>query len=124
VSGVLLVQQKSLLTTSDIGSVVLGGVGDQRSPSTSNVEHPVALLQVEFLANHVELVVLELLEGLLLVDVGDDTGSVDHSGSQEPRVKVVASVVVVSDLVLVLALRVDDDLGDQVGEDVFEQLRG
>ena len=31
-----------------------------------------------------ELVVLELLEGLLAGDVGDDAGSVDHAGAEEP----------------------------------------
>ena len=98
-------------------------MGNERSPSTSNVEQTVTLLESKLLADHVKLIVLQLLERLHLVDVGDHTGGVNHTGSKEPRVKVVASVVVVSDLVFILALRVDDDLRDEVGEDVFEQLQ-
>jgi len=97
-------------------------VGDKRSPTASNVEQSVALLERELLAYHVELVVLQFLESLHPVDVGDDTRGVDHSWPKEPRVEVVASVVVVSDLVLILGLRVDDHLGNEVSEDVFEQL--
>ena len=98
-------------------------MGDERSPTTTDVEHPVALLQVELLADHVELVVLELLKGLHAVDVGDDTRSVNHSRAKEPGIKVVSSVIVLSDLVLVLSLRVVDDLGNEVAENVSEKLR-
>ena len=97
-------------------------MSDQSSPSTADIKQSITLFQGQFLTNHVELVVLKLLESLLLVDVGNDTRSVDHSWTKEPRVEVVAPVVVVSDLVLVLGLRVDDDLRDQVGKDVFEKL--
>ena len=34
------------------------------------------------------------------------------------------TVIVVADLFLVLALRVDDDFGNEASEDVFEELRG
>jgi hypothetical protein len=112
----------SRLTTSDISAVVFGGVSDKGSPSTTNVQKSVSLLQSELLTDHVELVVLQFFQRLLSVDVRDDTAGVDHSRSEEPRVKVISPVVVVSDLVLVLALGVDDDFGNEVGEDVFEQL--
>lgn len=114
--------RSGVLTSSDVGSVVLSGVRNKRSPSTSNVQHPVALLQSELLTDHVELVVLELLEGLHTVDIGDDTGCVNHTWAKEPRIEVVSSVVVITDLVLILSLRVVDNLGNEVGEDVFEQL--
>jgi hypothetical protein len=42
-----------------------------------------------------------LLEGLLLVDIRNDTGGVDHTWAQEPAVEVIASVVVVTDLLLI-----------------------
>ena len=109
-------------TSGDICSVIFGRVGDERTPSTTNVEHPVAFLEVELFTNHVELVVLELLEGLHAVDVGYNTGGVDHTRAEEPRVEVVASVVVVADLIFVLCLRVVDYFRDQVAKDVSEEL--
>lgn len=111
------------LTASHVGSVVLGSVSNQGSPTTANVQESVTFLEVELFTDHVELVVLQLFKRFLSVDIGDDTAGVNHSRSQEPRVKVVSSVVVVSDLIFILALRVNDDFGDEVGEDVFEQLR-
>ena len=108
--------------TSNVRTVILGSVGYQSSPSTANVEHAVTRLQVQLLADSVQLVVLELLKSLLAVDVGDDTTGVDHTGSKEPSVKVVTAVVVVTNLVLVLGLRVENDIGNEVGEDVFEEL--
>ena len=111
-----------LLTTGDISSIILGGMSDKGSPSTTDIKQSITLLQGQLLADHVELVVLQLRPIIYCVDKGDYTTSVDHSWSQEPRVDVVASVVVVPDLVLVLALRVDEDLGNKVGEDVFEEL--
>lgn len=92
------------------------------SPTTSDIKHSVTLLQVELLANEVQFVVLQLLESLHSVHILDDTRSVDHSWSEEPRVKVVSSVIVVLNLLLVLGLRVDDDLGDKVEENVTEEL--
>lgn len=106
--------------TSDVNAVVLGSVGSERSPTTANVEHAVSGLEVELVADHVELIVLELLKSLLAVNVTDNTRSVDHTGSKEPRVKVVSSVVVVTDLVLVLALGVEDDIGNEVEKNVAE----
>jgi hypothetical protein len=110
------------LTSSDVCVIVFGGKSSQCSPSTADIQHAVPLLQVELLADHRELVVLQLLEGLLAGNVRNDTGSVDHARSEEPRVKVVPSVIVVSDLLLVLGTRVEEDVRDEVDKDVSEEL--
>lgn len=44
----------------------------------------VGRLEVELVADDGELVVLELFEGLFLVDVEDDAGGVDHTRAKEP----------------------------------------
>lgn len=106
--------------TSNVDTIVLGSVGSKSSPSTANVEHTVSRLEVELVTDHVELVVLKLLKSLLAVDVTDNTRGVDHTGSKEPRVKVVSSVIVVADLVLVLVLGVEDDIGNEVEKNVAE----
>jgi hypothetical protein len=59
----------------------------------------------------------------LAVNVLDHARSVDHARAEEPRVKVVAAVIVVADLLLVLRARVEDDVGDEVGKDELEELR-
>jgi len=73
------------LTSSNITIVVLSSKGSKSSPSTSNVEQLVGRLKVELLADELELVVLEFLESLGSGDVLDDSGGVDHPGSEEPR---------------------------------------
>ena len=86
---------------SDVSTVVGRGELGEGTPTAADVEHLLALLKADLLANNSHLVVLELLESLLLVNVGDDTGSVDHAWAKEPAVEVVAAVVVVTDLLLV-----------------------
>jgi hypothetical protein len=88
--------------TSDMSAEVLRGKAGKRSPTASEIKHLLARLQVNLGANDLELVVLELLESLLLGDVGDDTGSVDHARAQEPTIEVVTAVIVVTDLLLIL----------------------
>ena len=126
--------------TSDVSTIVARGELGQSTPTAANVEHLLALLEANLLANNSHLVVLKLLESLLLVNVGDDTGSVDHAWAKEPAVEVVAAVVVVSDLLLVwnmlarlnavvgciqkertLRLGVDDHLGNHAEEEVLNQ---
>lgn len=91
-------------TKSDTGNVCIvvhtGELGEG-TPSAPNVQHTLSGLKVNLLADDGELVVLELLEGLLLVDIRNDTGGVDHTWAQEPAVEVIASVVVVTDLLLI-----------------------
>lgn len=87
--------------TSDVSTVLDRGKLGQGAPATANVEHPLALLDVNLLADNGQLVVLELLERLLLVDVGNDARSVNHTRAEEPAVEVVTAVVVVTDLLLV-----------------------
>jgi hypothetical protein len=87
--------------TRDVSTVVDGGEAGECAPSAANVEHLLALLDANLLADNGHLVVLELLEALLLVDVGDDAGSVDHAWAEEPAVEIVAAVVVVADLLFV-----------------------
>lgn len=73
----------------------------QGAPATADIEHPLALLQTDLLANNSHLVVLELLERLLAVDIGDDARGIDHSRAEEPAVEVVAAVIVVAHLLFV-----------------------
>jgi hypothetical protein len=41
-----------------------------------------------------------------------------------PIIEIIATIVVVANLLLILGSRVDDDLRNQVKEDVFEEFRG
>ena len=77
--------------TSNFAVVVLMSESGKGTPSTSNVEQAIVGLEVEFLANHGQLVVLELFEGFLLFDVQNDARSIDHAGTKEPFVEVIAS---------------------------------
>ena len=43
------------------------------------------------LAHDCELVVLELFEGFLTSEVGDDTRGVNHAGTEEPFIEIVTS---------------------------------
>lgn len=93
-----------IASKSDTGNVcaeVDRGELGKSSPSAADVEHSLALLEIDLLADNGELVVLKLLKGLLLVDVGDDTRGVDHTWAKEPAVEVIASVVMVADLLLI-----------------------
>lgn len=87
--------------TGDMGAVVDRSILGKSTPTTAQVKDLVARLNANLLANNSQLVVLELLKGLLLVDVADDTRGIDHAGAKEPSVEVVAAVVVVTDLLLV-----------------------
>lgn len=87
--------------TGDVGAILLTGKAGKSAPATANIKHRVTLVEANLLANDSKLVVLELLKSLLAVDVGDDARSVDHAGTKEPAVKVITTVVVVTDLLLV-----------------------
>lgn len=110
--------------TSDVGAVVCRGEFGEGTPATAQVEHAFAGFEANLLANNGELVVLELFKRLFLVDVGDDAGGVDHAGSEEPAVKVIAAVVVVTHLLLVLGARVHDDFGHHARQEEPEQAQG
>lgn len=125
--------------TSDIAAKVFGRVSSKGSPSAANVEQSVLRLEFELVADESELVVLELFEGFLAVDIVDHASSINHARSQEPEfrreheiehatdhassplVKVIASVVVVTNLLLILGRRVPDDVGNQNSDDILEQ---
>lgn len=134
-----LVTSKS--DTGDMSAEVDGSKLGESSPTAANVEHSLALLEIDLLADNGELVILELLEALLLVDIRDNAGGVDHAWAKEPAVEIVTSVVVVTDLLLILVqlvpslnsymlerltLRtsVHDDLRCELEEDEFEQADG
>lgn len=87
--------------TSDVSTVVDGSEFGESTPAAANVEHLLALLDADLLADDGHFVVLELLESLLAVDVGNDTGSVDHAWTKEPAVEIITAVVVVSDLLFI-----------------------
>ena len=87
--------------TSDVSTIVDRSVLSQSTPATAKVKNSVARLKTDLLANNGKFVVLQLLESLFPVDITDQTGGVDHTGTQEPSIEVIASVVVVTDLLLI-----------------------
>jgi len=107
--------------TSDLSTVVGRSELGEGTPATAEVEHAVTSLKSNLLADDGELVVLQLLEGLFLVDFRDDTRGVDHARAEEPRVEVVTAVVVVADLLLVLRTSVHDDLGHHASKEEPEE---
>lgn len=110
--------------TRSFGTVVGGSEFGKSAPPATNIEHSLALLKTDLLADNGKLVVLELFEAFLLVDVGDDTGGVDHARTEEPSVEVVASVVVVADLFFVLAASVHDNFGHHACQEEPVQAQG
>lgn len=97
-------------------AVMTGSVSRERTPAATDVEEAFAGLERDFLAHHPHFVVLECFEGLFGGNVADDAGGVDHAGAKEPRVEVVATVVVVPDLLFVLAACVHEHFGDRAGQ--------
>mmetsp|Transcript_49984 Transcript_49984/g.112343 ORF Transcript_49984/g.112343 Transcript_49984/m.112343 type:complete len:229 (+) Transcript_49984:1348-2034(+) len=69
---------------------------DERAPTATDVEVRIAFLHVHLLAEHVELVLLCLHIGLLQTVV--ESGGVDHRGPKESGEEIVATVVVLLDL--------------------------
>lgn len=104
-----VVTPSSLVTTKgntgDMSTVVNRGVLGEGTPATAKVKHLVTGLDADLLTDDGQLVVLQLLQSLLLVDVADNTGSVDHAGTKEPSVEVVTAVVVITYLLLVCRLQ-------------------
>lgn len=110
--------------TGNLGAVVETGKLGEGAPAGANVEHGLALLELKLLADDGHLVVLELLEGFLAGRVGDDARGVDHAGAEEPGVVVVAVVVVGADLLHVLVLGVEENVGAKGEEDELEEVPG
>lgn len=107
--------------TSDLSTVVGRSELGESAPATAEVEHAITSLEGNLLADNGELVVLQLLEGLFLVDVGDDTRGVNHARAEEPGVEVVTAVVVVADLFLVLRTSVHDNLRHHTSKEEPEE---
>lgn len=110
--------------TSNLSAVVQRSEAGKSTPATANIQHGLALLESDFLADNCHLVILHFLQGLLLLGVGDHAGGVDHAGAEEPGVVVVAAVVVGADLLLVLGLGVEDDVDEEGEDDELEQVNG
>ena len=89
----------------DVGAVIDAGELGKGPPAATDVQKGLSLLESELLTDDGHLIILHLLERLLACGVGADTARVDHAGSKEPRVVVVAAVVVGADLLLVLLAR-------------------
>ena len=142
-----------VLTSGNVTAVVLSSIGGQGTPTTTNVQQPVRRLEVELFTNEGELVVLQLLEGFEFGRIRDDSRSVNpegngsrldsevsvvdrtdgapvrllshsHAWAQEPLVKVITTVVVFPDLILILTFRMEDDIGNELGEDESEVVHG
>lgn len=87
--------------TGDMGTIMNGSVFGESTPATAEVEDSVTGLEADLLAHNSQLVILQFFEGLFPVDVANQTGGVDHAGTQEPGVEVVTSVVVITHLLLI-----------------------
>lgn len=109
--------------TGDITAVVFSCVGGEGTPTAAYVKETIFRLEVKFRANETEFVVLKFLKGGVLVSINDNTGGVDHAVAKEPFVEVITSVIVVANLLFILGLRVNDDFGKEVHENVFEEFR-
>lgn len=109
--------------TSNLGAKVDAGEASEGAPAAANVKEGLTLLEIDLLAHNRKLVVLELLEGLLLGDVRDDTRSVDHARTEEPAVEVITAVVVVTDLLLILGAGVHDDLRNHASQEEPDQAK-
>lgn len=107
--------------TSNLSTVVGRSELGESAPTAAEIKHAVTGLETNLLADNGQLVVLQLLKGLFLVDVGDNTRSVDHARAEEPRVEVIAAVVVVADLLLVLRTSVHDDFGHHASKEEPEE---
>lgn len=93
-----------IATKGDTGSLrAVNGTGkaSKSAPAAADIQESLALLETDLLAHDSQLVVLELLKALLGIDVGDDSGGVDHTGTQEPGVEIISSIIVISYLLLV-----------------------
>ena len=117
-----LVSTKS--DTGDGRAVVDTGKLGQGTPTTADIEHGLAGLETDLFANNGKLVVLQLLQRLFLVDVRDNTRGVDHPWTEEPAVEIITTVVVVSDLLLILTTGVHDDLWYHSGQEEPEEAQG
>lgn len=107
--------------TSDLSTVVGRSELGEGTPAAAEIKHAVTSLETNLLADNGQLVVLQLLKGLFLVDIGDNTRSVDHARAEEPGVEVVTTVVVVADLLLVLRTSVHDNLRHHASKEEPEE---
>jgi len=87
--------------TGSLGAEVDTGKFGKGSPSATDIQHLFVLLESNFLADNGHLVILQLFEGFLLVNIGNDTGCVDHAWAKEPSIEIITAVVVVTDLLLI-----------------------
>jgi hypothetical protein len=110
--------------TGDLGAVVDRGEFGKSAPATADIEHGLALLEIELFADDGHLVVLELLEGFLLGRVRDNTAGVDHARAVEPGVVVVAAVVVGANLLHVLLTGVKKDITSESAEQELHERPG
>jgi hypothetical protein len=110
--------------TGDLGAVVDTGELGESTPATADIEHGLALLEIELFADDGHLVVLELLESFLLGRVRDNTAGVDHARAEEPAVVVVTAVVVRTDLLHVLLTGVEEDITSESAEQELHERPG
>jgi hypothetical protein len=73
----------------------------QGTPPTANIQKALTFLQANLLAYDGKLIVLELFKSLLFVDIGDNARRVDHAGAKEPAVEIIATIIVITNLLLV-----------------------
>ena len=81
-----------------------GSVTAECAPAAANVKKCFPLLETNFLADHSHFVILKLFEAFFAVDVRDDTGCINHAWAEEPSVEIIATVIVISDLLFVYRL--------------------
>lgn len=87
--------------TGNVSVVVDGSIPGKRAPAAANIKQTLTGLKLNLFTDNLHLVVLELFKALLLVNVRDDSRSVNHAGSEEPCIKIVTAVIVIADLFLI-----------------------
>src|SRR5262247_2883746 len=81
---------------------MLRGAARQRAPAAADVEQPLAGFQPQLAADHLQLVLLHLVD--VVVPVGAVAAGVDHLAVEPERVERIGDVVVVGDILFILIL--------------------
>lgn len=126
---------------SSVAAEVLCSIRSKCTPAASDIEIAILWLEFQFMANEGQLVVLQLFQSLLFRLVPDYARCVNHAGTEEPVVKVVAAVinkcigsdklcnaintldvpvVMISNLLFILAAGVHYDIWKEARKDVVE----
>lgn len=107
-----------------LGSIVETRELGKSAPSAPDIEHLLAFLQGELLANDSHFVILELFEGFLLGSIRDGAAGINHTWAEEPSVVIVSTVVVGADLVHILLPSMREDIAGKCTKNELHERPG